>query len=49
MIYKGNEITRGYYYESNKNLNNGLLWYSSWGDDTEDERNAKIIAKKTWF
>jgi hypothetical protein len=28
MIYKGNEITRGYYYESNKNLNNGLLWYS---------------------
>jgi hypothetical protein len=24
-IYKGNEITRGYYYESKQNLNNGLL------------------------
>jgi hypothetical protein len=44
MIYKM-KLQEGII-ESNKNLNNGLLWYSSLGDDTEDERNAKIIAKK---
>jgi hypothetical protein len=40
------KLQEGIIMNQTKNLNNGLLWYSSLKDDTEDERNAKIIAKR---
>jgi hypothetical protein len=49
MIYKG-EITRGVLlWIKQKTWIMGYYDILLWGDDTEDERNAKIIAKETWF
>jgi hypothetical protein len=40
------KLQEGIIDQTKKNLNNGILWYSFWGDDTEDERNANYCKRR---